>query len=239
MTHHHTHLLASLAFLGLAGASFGAALLGGNDYDLSWHTIDGGGGYSAGGDFELEGTIGQHDAGPVMTGGDFALAGGFWAAPGDDPGAEVATLFDFQIITGSLISGDLTDLEQSDDSYLHTRSGFGNTFIDLHNMHLGVNAVTSMNSPTTIDVTVENRIDEPSGLAKLSLRNWNTGEFDTIAQFPLGSTDDSRVFAGLDGNDYVSGVGEIEVRMQHLVFVPIFAYIFESFVDQVEIRVHQ
>ncbi len=50
------------------------------DFDLSWHTIDGGGGYSAGGDFELEGTTGQCDAG-YLTGGDFELSGGFWIAP--------------------------------------------------------------------------------------------------------------------------------------------------------------
>ena len=50
-------------------------------YEITSHTIDGGGGFSAGGSFELEGTIGQHDAGPNdgMTGGGFALVGGFWA----------------------------------------------------------------------------------------------------------------------------------------------------------------
>ena len=31
----------------------------GEDFDLSWHTIDGGGGMSSGGDFVLRGTIGQ------------------------------------------------------------------------------------------------------------------------------------------------------------------------------------
>jgi len=58
------------------------------DFDLSWYTIDGGGGtFSTGGTFQLAGTIGQPDAGPVMTGGRFALTGGFWPAatflPGD------------------------------------------------------------------------------------------------------------------------------------------------------------
>jgi len=54
-------------------------------YDLSWYTIDGGGGTSSGGSFELTGTIGQPDAG-VMTGGapgnEFELVGGFWSTPG-------------------------------------------------------------------------------------------------------------------------------------------------------------
>ena len=50
-----------------------------NDFDLDWYTIDGGGEmWSMGNDFELSGTIGQPDAGAVMTGGDFELIGGFW-----------------------------------------------------------------------------------------------------------------------------------------------------------------
>ena len=52
-------------------------------YTIPWYTIDNGGGYSSGGNFELEGTIGQHDAGPVMTGGNFSVRGGFWVAPTD------------------------------------------------------------------------------------------------------------------------------------------------------------
>src|SRR5262245_18680031 len=48
-------------------------------FDLSWYTIDGGGGmFSTGGTFSLGGTIGQPDAG-VMSGGTFTLTGGFWA----------------------------------------------------------------------------------------------------------------------------------------------------------------
>lgn len=50
-------------------------------YDLRWHTIDGGGGTSSSGSYTLSGTIGQPDAGVVMSGGDFTLSGGFW--PGD------------------------------------------------------------------------------------------------------------------------------------------------------------
>jgi len=49
------------------------------EFDVSWYSIDGGGIMgSEGGEFVLNGTIGQPDAG-VMSGGDFALVGGFWA----------------------------------------------------------------------------------------------------------------------------------------------------------------
>ena len=45
-------------------------------YELSWYTIDGGGGRSSGGDFSVIGTIGQPDA-AWSSGGDYELLGGF------------------------------------------------------------------------------------------------------------------------------------------------------------------
>jgi hypothetical protein len=47
------------------------------DYAINWWTIDCGGGTSTGGDYALSGTIGQPDAGH-MSGGPFAIEGGFW-----------------------------------------------------------------------------------------------------------------------------------------------------------------
>jgi hypothetical protein len=55
----------------------------GGGFDLTWSTIDGGGAMnSAGGSFDLSGTVGQPDtqSPPVMTGGSFELTGGFWPA---------------------------------------------------------------------------------------------------------------------------------------------------------------
>ncbi len=52
-------------------------------YALDWHTMDGGGGTSTGGVYEVTGTIGQPDAGvSALQGGDVALQGGFWALIG-------------------------------------------------------------------------------------------------------------------------------------------------------------
>ena len=46
------------------------------DYTIDWHTVGGGGGSSAGGEFKLHGTIGQAIAGS-SAGGTFKLSGGF------------------------------------------------------------------------------------------------------------------------------------------------------------------
>jgi len=51
----------------------------GGGYDLSWSTVDGGGGASSGGSYLLSGTVGQPDAGTV-TGGAWTLMGGFWSS---------------------------------------------------------------------------------------------------------------------------------------------------------------
>ena len=47
------------------------------EYRIDWYTIDGGGGTSSGGPYQVTGTIGQQDAG-YHDGGQYELLGGFW-----------------------------------------------------------------------------------------------------------------------------------------------------------------
>lgn len=72
-------LLASGALTGTAAAQV---------YSIDWHSIDGGGGTSSGGNYTLTGTIGQPDAG-TMSGGNYTLTGGFMSivAAVQTPGA--------------------------------------------------------------------------------------------------------------------------------------------------------
>jgi hypothetical protein len=78
----------------------------GGGFDLTWNTFDGGGAmFSTAGPFELGGTIGQPDASvSVMTGGAFALTGGFWfpqilcqSTPQDADGDGDVDLLDFGV----------------------------------------------------------------------------------------------------------------------------------------------
>ena len=48
-------------------------------YSIDWSTIDGGGGTSTNGQYSLSGTIGQAEAGGMMSGGSYSLTGGFWS----------------------------------------------------------------------------------------------------------------------------------------------------------------
>jgi len=69
-----------LIFLLAGGAAYAQTSPSG--YDLSWHTVDGGGDTltdSSG--YTLNGTAGQPDAGPVLTDSSgYSLTGGFWPA---------------------------------------------------------------------------------------------------------------------------------------------------------------
>ena len=51
----------------------------GQSYSIDWSKVAGGGGTSSNGQYAISGTIGQHDAGGPMTGGNYSLTGGFWA----------------------------------------------------------------------------------------------------------------------------------------------------------------
>ena len=76
----------AIASLSMVLLMFAAAALAGLEapggFDLSWNTIDGGGGTSSGGAYEISGTAGQPDAGTTMVGGAFQLSGGFWPGAG-------------------------------------------------------------------------------------------------------------------------------------------------------------
>jgi len=73
-------LLPVLGVALLATVIAGSVLFAQN-YSINWHTIDGGGGTSAGGNYLIRGTIGQPDAGGPMTNAQYSLTGGFWALP--------------------------------------------------------------------------------------------------------------------------------------------------------------
>jgi len=147
-----------------------------------------------------------------------------------------AELTEFTIVTGDLLGGELDDLRQSDDSHLQIRSGFGDSLVDLHNMTLDLSAVTVVDAPSTLDVAIESRIDEPSGSGFLLLRNWSTSEFDQVGAYAVGETENVARIENIDATNYVneSKGGAIELRMKHVVFAPFLAFSFDNSIDLVE-----
>jgi len=76
-------LFLGLLVLGLLTVLITAPILAqtGGGYDLTWISIDGGGGTSSSGSYSLSGTIGQPDS-SLAGGAGYTLVSGFWAADG-------------------------------------------------------------------------------------------------------------------------------------------------------------
>ena len=60
-------------------------------YSIDWFTVDGGGGTTSDGVYEITGTIGQPDAGSVIA-GNYVIEGGFWSDLEPVPGAPDLTI---------------------------------------------------------------------------------------------------------------------------------------------------
>lgn len=89
-TMHHPSSLIRLLLLGCCCHALSARA----QYSIDWFTIDGGGGTSTSSVYQVSGTIGQPDAGPVMSGGNFSLTPGFWSLSSvvQTPGAPLLTI---------------------------------------------------------------------------------------------------------------------------------------------------
>ena len=72
-------LLTLIVVTALGASSQLACAQSGGQFELSWSTIDGGGGTSSAGQFSISGTAGQPDASTPLTGCQFSLTGGFWS----------------------------------------------------------------------------------------------------------------------------------------------------------------
>jgi hypothetical protein len=57
----------------------GLSICRAQSYSVDWYKIAGGGGTSTGGTYQVSGTIGQPDASGAMSGGQYSVAGGYWA----------------------------------------------------------------------------------------------------------------------------------------------------------------
>lgn len=147
-----------------------------------------------------------------------------------------ATLTGFNVVLGGHLGGGLAQLTESDDDYLRTKSGFGTTFTDLHQLRLNVTASTAVTNPTRLKVTIESRISHASGTARVFLRNRNTGNFENVGAYAIGQTDLVHEIDNLDASRYVNN-GVITLQVRHNVVVPVFAFRFDSFFDEIRIEV--
>lgn len=157
----------------------------------------------------------------------------------------VATLSELEVTTGEVLEGNIFDLNDVDNNMLRVRSGYGDRLSDLHKMEMTVNANIDEPNFDILRIQLKTWIDYPTGIGTVELKNWTTNEFETVRTYNL---EDEPFFewiqipAGgknprVDPHRYVRLSGEIELRITHVVFVPLLAFTFETALDQVKIEV--
>lgn len=149
-----------------------------------------------------------------------------------------ADLADVEVVFGLLLDGGLAELEESDDAEIHTRSRPGFFATEPNVMEMIVGATSPLNTPGTIDITIESRINHPTGTAKVRLRDWSSGQLDEVGQFDLGTSETVEMLEGIDATDYVrASDNRIELSLKHIVVATFTASGFDSFIDQTLVEV--
>lgn len=145
-------ILTAVFFLAVVSLSCGMTRLNAQIYTIPWHTIDGGGGYASGGNFELEGTIGQHDAGPVMSGGNFEVRGGYWVGA---RGPVTVIPDSYTVTRGDYVSGGLPELSTSDNMDLTIRRRNADL---VSRTEFVVQSTSPRATPTVFEFTLEGNV---------------------------------------------------------------------------------
>jgi len=129
---------------------------------------------------------------------DFALV-----AAGVVPPGSVATLADVAVVFGTLVSGGVAEISSSDDTYLRARSAFGFSAQEPNLVDLRVGLISSLATPTTLDILAEGKLNQNGGTTRVRIRNWSTNAFAQVGQYPIGMTESVQVIEGVSAANRV------------------------------------
>jgi hypothetical protein len=160
---------------------------------------------------------------------DLYCGGFFSAAGGDVPSSRIARLngcnagspaelLDVAVEFGTHLSGGLADLDASDDSMYVARSAQGLSAFEPNLLELVIGAMNTAAAPSSIDIAVESRINNPGGAVRVRLRNWSSGAFEQVDQFSVGTTELVHTTHGAPAADRVRASDDrIELSLRYSV----------------------
>ncbi|MGI9015065.1 MAG: FG-GAP repeat domain-containing protein [Phycisphaerales bacterium] len=147
-----------------------------------------------------------------------------------------ATLQDVSIALGTLVSGGLEDIRESDDVDLIGRSQFGFLSSEPNVFDLRIGSTTNVQSPARIDLAVEARLNNPNGNVNIRLRDYDSGNLEQVHSYILGTTELRETASVTPAAQFVrSADGRIELSMKTVVIATFSTSGFRIEVDQVAI----
>lgn len=142
------------------------------------------------------------------------------------------------VVFGTLLSGDLSSIESSDDAYLRVRSIFGFTALEPNINEITLIGTSPFNTVSQLDLKIESRINHPSGTAKIRMRNFDTNGLVNVLEYNLTATDTLVELDNLpDPDRFVrDSDGRVEMRVKHVVIAVFTATGFVTNHDWIAVR---
>ena len=151
---------------------------------------------------------------------------------------EETILFSVQIVAGEYVSGTLASFFESDNDYGRIRSVFGFLSSEPNVNRVQFAAATSVVSPTTVDVTIESKLNNPGGTATVRAYNFTTGAFETISTYNMTTTDQTvNIPIGSAATYIEPDLGTMGIDAKHIVVATFSLSGFISSYDLVEFTV--
>ncbi len=158
--------------------------------------------------------------------------------PGTTKSGSLALIEDAVVTFGTLISGTIDDLLESDDEYLRARSRFGFTAIEPNLIRFRIDARTGAKETSFADLRFELRTNTPNGIATVYLRNQFTDALEQVGQHPLPVTEQTLELSNIPMNERINLGGGIEMQIKHVVPSVFTALGFTSSYDLIELFLH-
>ena len=155
-----------------------------------------------------------------------------------DNDRNLATLTDVAITFGTLLSGDITELQSSDDVYLTARSAFGFLSSQPNVINLVVDFVTDDFDPDRFILSLEGKLNNPGGTILVSLRNFDTNQRTQVAEYAIGIEETTAMFSVPEAGPFVDdATGNIELTMRQFVVATFSLSGFIASYDLIEVEV--
>ena len=156
-----------------------------------------------------------------------------------DPPASTATVTDFDYLRGVPLSGGVPELQASDDQYLRGNSVFGFLSSEPNLLEVLFGLEAPAGSFSELDITLEQRANNPGGNVTVRLRNWDTNGLENIGSYGLNNSDTTNTIADEDATDHIrSSDQRIEVTVKHVIIATFSLSGFQSRFDLVEVVPH-
>jgi len=148
------------------------------------------------------------------------------------------TLVAYQLTRGVHLSGGIPELTDSDDAFFSARSVPGFSAEQPNIVEIETQHETTVGSPTSVDVRIESRLNQPGGTQRVWLRNYSTGgNFQLLRTYPVGNTEHVEAFSV--GPQYVNSADDrVWTRVRTSVLATLSIQGFQKHIDQILVDVN-